>query len=73
MGPDVLMVFTRFGLTEAVCQILLFSAAQLLQSSTQLSSDLFYALIKDSNYPLHIVQGERVCSQDGAARKQSCF
>lgn len=44
------MVFTRFGWTQAFCQRLVISAAQLLQSGTQLSSNLFYALRKHHNY-----------------------
>lgn len=47
------MVFTRFGLMQAFCQRHMTSAAESLQSGTQLSSNLFYALIKHKKLLTH--------------------
>lgn len=57
------MLFTRFGLMQAFCQRHTSAAAEPLQSVVQLYSNLFYALIKRSNYS-HIVQFERASSQN---------
>lgn len=62
------MVFTRFGLMQVFCRRHMTTAAEPLQSATQLSSNLFYASIKHSNYP-HIAQFETFCSQEDAVRK----
>lgn len=48
---------------QAFCQRHMTGAAEPFQSGTQPSSNLFYALIKYSNYS-HIAQFERVCSQE---------